>query len=279
MDKIDAFRKKYPDLSDVPDHDIALSYAKAANIPYDTARSELGIFGPVEVLNILYNHPYVFFGNFFVQPLPAAALAYGLVWLVMRPKGGRKIANPMLWHTCGVAVALIGSAAFRIVAMVTFAGRSAYEPAAASGAAGFYMLIVPALVAAGYFTWLKRSKLLSTSPVPPSTASSIPKPVSPIETRVAQPVRTVRGDPDLPPTTNTGDSAPVSLAVDEDAIYATIANELETGGTDKGLWTRLFAENDGDENRTKVAYIKQRAEKLNALERARLAEIEMKRRE
>ena len=63
-----------------------------------------------------------------------------------------------------------------------------------------------------------------------------------------------------------------SLIVDEDAIYATIANEFESGATDKGLWIRLFAECDGDENRTKVAYIKQRAEKLTAMEELRLAD-------
>lgn len=68
-----------------------------------------------------------------------------------------------------------------------------------------------------------------------------------------------------------------STVVDEDAIYVAIAKELETGATDKGIWTRLFAECDGDENRTKVAYIKKRAEKLKVLERARIAEIERQR--
>jgi len=53
-------------------------------------------------------------------------------------------------------------------------------------------------------------------------------------------------------------------AIDENAIYATVANELETGQTDKGLWTRLYVENDGDEKKTKLAYIKQRAEILIA---------------
>jgi hypothetical protein len=62
------------------------------------------------------------------------------------------------------------------------------------------------------------------------------------------------------------------MVVDEDAIYAAIANELKTGATNEGLWTRLFAECDGDENRTKVAYIKQRAEKMIAIEQGRLAE-------
>ncbi len=56
-----------------------------------------------------------------------------------------------------------------------------------------------------------------------------------------------------------------------DRIYAKIARELETGGMTKGLWTRLYAECDGDEKRTKVLYIKQRAEKLIAAERMRLA--------
>jgi len=64
-----------------------------------------------------------------------------------------------------------------------------------------------------------------------------------------------------------------TIAVDEGAIYTAIANELESGAIDKGLWTRLFAECEGDENRTKVAYIKQRAGILIALEQSRLAEI------
>jgi hypothetical protein len=60
-----------------------------------------------------------------------------------------------------------------------------------------------------------------------------------------------------------------AIQMDEDAIYATVADELESGKTDKGLWTRLFAECGGDENQTKVQYIKRRAEKLIAAEVAR----------
>jgi len=74
-------------------------------------------------------------------------------------------------------------------------------------------------------------------------------------------------------TTSVEKSAPATLVVDEDAIYASIGKELETGSTDKGLWTRLFAECDGDENRTKVAYIKQRAEKLKMIEQERLSDM------
>lgn len=57
-------------------------------------------------------------------------------------------------------------------------------------------------------------------------------------------------------------AGPLQTAVDEDRVYAEIAKELETGVTDKGLWTRLFAECGGDEKQTKVLYIKQRAERL-----------------
>lgn len=61
-----------------------------------------------------------------------------------------------------------------------------------------------------------------------------------------------------------------STEINEEDIYASIAQELETGVADKGLWTRLFAESGGDEKQTKVLYIKQRAERLIAAERLRL---------
>ncbi|MEI6260933.1 MAG: serine/threonine-protein kinase [Deltaproteobacteria bacterium] len=48
----------------------------------------------------------------------------------------------------------------------------------------------------------------------------------------------------------------------EERIYTAVAKELETGGVDKGLWTRLFAECSGDERQIKILYIKQRVERL-----------------
>ncbi len=65
-------------------------------------------------------------------------------------------------------------------------------------------------------------------------------------------------------------STPASFdLIDKDSIYAVVAEELETGKTDKGLWTRLFAECGGDEKQVKVLYIKRRAEKLLEAEMAR----------
>ena len=56
--------------------------------------------------------------------------------------------------------------------------------------------------------------------------------------------------------------------IDEDAIYAVIAQELEAGVVDKALWTRLFAEAAGEENKVKALYIKQRFDRLAAQEQA-----------
>lgn len=61
-----------------------------------------------------------------------------------------------------------------------------------------------------------------------------------------------------------------TAALDENAIYAAIGIELETGATDKGLWFRLYAECEGDENKTKAAYIKQRAVSVISAQRTDL---------
>ena len=64
--------------------------------------------------------------------------------------------------------------------------------------------------------------------------------------------------------------------IDEDTIYAAVAEELESGKTDKGLWTRLYAECNGDERQTKVLYITRRSEKLMASENASREQLALK---
>lgn len=48
----------------------------------------------------------------------------------------------------------------------------------------------------------------------------------------------------------------------DDQTYALVAQEIEAGKIDKGLWTRAFAENEGDESKTRAAYIRHRAQQL-----------------
>ncbi len=47
-------------------------------------------------------------------------------------------------------------------------------------------------------------------------------------------------------------------------FYERAWEELETKTYPKGLWARLFAENEGDENKTKIAFIKARVEQLRS---------------
>lgn len=58
----------------------------------------------------------------------------------------------------------------------------------------------------------------------------------------------------------------------EDNAYEVVALELENNTQSKGLWTRLFAECNGDEKAMKVLYIKLRVEQLISAELARVKE-------
>lgn len=62
--------------------------------------------------------------------------------------------------------------------------------------------------------------------------------------------------------------------MNDDAFYDEVAKELETDNLVPGVWTRAFAEADGDENRAKATYIKVRVGQLSkeAEEQKRVAE-------
>jgi hypothetical protein len=81
------------------------------------------------------------------------------------------------------------------------------------------------------------------------------------------PVAAIHAHTDFADTDPTGNIQPVSprSIADEEQVYAQIAKEIESGTVDQGLWTRLLAQTNGDEKRTKVLYIKQRAERLLGL--------------
>ena len=48
----------------------------------------------------------------------------------------------------------------------------------------------------------------------------------------------------------------------DDALYAQVWREIESKNVDEGLWARLWAENKGDEDKTKAAYLKERVSQL-----------------
>jgi len=62
-------------------------------------------------------------------------------------------------------------------------------------------------------------------------------------------------------------------ADDEERAYETAGEEVDKGTYRKGLWTKLWAENDGDEKKVKLLYIKTRVEQLlSDLRKSREAE-------
>jgi hypothetical protein len=145
---------------------------------------------------------------------------------------------------------------------------------------------VVSLAVAGLWFWvanlltqrlLDRNVVLANSPplqyayqAPTSgtrPVQSAPAPVL-MPTTTAPAIATMSANP--PPAQPINAQTPSPF--DEDAVYEVVANEMDSGKMDKGLWTRLFAEQDGDEKKTKIAYIKQRTEKLMAAEQARVLE-------
>lgn len=82
----------------------------------------------------------------------------------------------------------------------------------------------------------------------------------------SEPVANPSSIPLVSPTFSNAKSTrpPIALAEPDDSIYGEIAEELESGKTDKALWTKAFAEADGDEARTRAAYIKLRARQMTS---------------
>lgn len=60
-----------------------------------------------------------------------------------------------------------------------------------------------------------------------------------------------------------------TIRASEDRLYEQIAEELEANCVDKGLWTKAYAQAGGDDRQTRVFYIKERFERLLAMENAR----------
>ena len=52
----------------------------------------------------------------------------------------------------------------------------------------------------------------------------------------------------------------------EDAFFAKVADEIAAGQLDRALWTKAFAQADGEENRAKATYIRLRAAQLQEQE-------------
>jgi len=83
-------------------------------------------------------------------------------------------------------------------------------------------------------------------------------------------VRQLSNTTPIKETANTHESNIKNL---EDWAYEQVGEELNSNNPDKGLWTKAFAQADGDDKQTKVLYIRARVEKLITVEQARLSNL------
>ncbi len=105
----------------------------------------------------------------------------------------------------------------------------------------------------------------------PSVTSSHPLPVASSSAALPAAAPTCAARPTQSITQETSDMESI-----EDRIYAQVGEELESGNTDKGIWTKAFVQAGGDDKNTRVLYIQARVARLLTLaeekEKAMLAE-------
>ncbi len=90
---------------------------------------------------------------------------------------------------------------------------------------------------------------------------------------VAPPEAKVRQLSNITPIKETTNTHEPNIKNLEDWAYEQVGEELNSNNPDKGLWTKAFAQADGDDKQTKVLYIRARVEKLIAVEQARLSNL------
>lgn len=191
-------------------------------------------------------------------------------------------AKIVLWFNYPISIIVMDI----LIPMTMLQGGRIYVP---TNILSFIVALMFSLIAVGIWTaYLNRStRVRNTYKLTSSTSLEGTRQVPNTSSRVTTTEGRLQHENKQPHTTlvlfqgGEGDITSIAseqqTAVDEDHIYAAIAKELETGATEKGLWTRLFAECDGDEKQTKVLYIKQRAERLISAERARLERVAQER--
>jgi hypothetical protein len=137
------------------------------------------------------------------------------------------------------------------------------------------------LALSGMWFWVCRlltQRLLGRGPVatdksPPSLTPKTPSPASSSiqspSTRLNQPEpqKMINDINAADPDQIDGEKACLISMIDEDMIYELVGKEIQEGRPETGLWTRIFAEMDGDETKTKVAYIKRRVHNLIVIEK------------
>lgn len=56
-----------------------------------------------------------------------------------------------------------------------------------------------------------------------------------------------------------------AVGIDENELYATAWDELEAGNKDKGMWVHALVDADGDEEKARLRYLKNRVEQMKVV--------------
>lgn len=148
------------------------------------------------------------------------------------------------------------------------------------------------LIIAGLWFWvanLLTQRMLDRNDIPangqsvqPDTRTNNPSPISrPIatptpaatETPAITPSERCEAAIDIPEVAPSRLTIPIpAMPESDDWAFEKVADELETSTTDKVLWTRVFAESGGEENKAKALYIQRRVGVLIEAEKKCLVE-------
>jgi hypothetical protein len=185
------------------------------------------------IVNFLVGKSWIAVVTLIAGTLPGAALAYAVVSWAMRPRDGAKVPHLFASHAGGLITTVMVSAILRVIAITAFGRRSALE-FADSGTAAFYILVIPAIVAATIVAWRKRG--LATPAAPDAAIAPRNEAHASIESTAG-------------PSNRVESSVTASAdAVNED--YAEPLEEIEAGSMERGVGARSFAESRGDESKT-----------------------------
>lgn len=93
------------------------------------------------------------FVGLLAEQAPSALLCYSLGWLMVRSRGGQRVAQSALWHSAGFTATALGATLLQLMAIATFGGNAVLHPA--SDLEKALHLVPTALAAIGVCVFLR----------------------------------------------------------------------------------------------------------------------------
>lgn len=197
--------------------------------------------------------------NFLAYCLPSATVSVGIACGLLH----NSIRDRWGWGRFAAATA--ATAAFEVTACwlaIMILGADPVILGIGAGSSPKQVLVwnfgAPTLFALGAVLWFRRSDAVNTTsqaaPIAPAAVSA---------SRETETVRPAAVEPKGQVYSQSGDTTPL-----DDDLWTAALNEFSGPDRRTGVWARCFAENGGDENAAKAAYLRERVQQLK-LEQAK----------